>query len=139
MTCKPLVLLCDFRQVGNCVIVNHFDRPTSELVAVITSREGDEVRWKYLNSHHRLDSYAAGDGMVGPASEVAPLAHFGVEVFTDGSFYWCEKFRKVSEARYPGGGVREWQQDVSNQRHRARAELLKLCLSTTSKAWWSIW
>lgn len=26
-----------------------------------------------------------------------------------------------------------WQQDVSNQRHRARAELLKLCLSTLAE------
>lgn len=37
-----------------------------------------------------------------------PLTHFGVEVVTDGLFYWCEKFRKVaagreqSEAQGPG-------------------------------------
>ena len=115
--------------VGNCVIVNEFDRPSGHLLAVVVAI--DEVvgvaYCKYLCAHPSLDRFNLEGGIPSPVGVVTPVSRFGVEVQLNGEFYQCVKTGDTV-ATYQSGEVRNWSPVVSDSKaYRARPEILEYC------------
>jgi hypothetical protein len=93
--------------VGDLVIVNEFDRPYRELIAVVVSVEGESVVSRYLFQKYR--------DILNPYKVVTKLTDFGVdyEIDTD-KFQISFWVNRESSAKYPDGTPRKWQGDKHN-------------------------
>lgn len=113
-----LVLPSTKREVGHLVIINEYDRPCQDLIAVISRiDERDEVTiyyCAYLNDKltRIIDDRICLIGTVNPT----PLSEFGVQVKFDitklaakESPYIVEETQENSTATYPDGHPRFWQ------------------------------
>ena len=94
---------------GDFVIVNEFDRPTSELVAVVTRIEVGLADCRYLSA-----KASQRGAMTFPVDEPTKIEDFGVYVGLNDYEYSvsplpieCTKFK----AAYRDGIPRQWQQD----------------------------
>lgn len=96
-------------QTYNCVILNEYDRPSGNLVAVILGEKDGKYICKYLN---KLLSGSSSNMLIDKSRPV-PVSDFGVDVYCDPSCnaYWCEKARD-SVAKYRDGSIRLWQENV---------------------------
>jgi hypothetical protein len=113
-----MILPADKLDVGNCVILNEFDRPCGYLVAVITEVLDDHYYCKYLSEETSLDTYNNANGKLGLRVPKGynqfptPVEDFGVRVVYDekNRLYSCVRFGE-SKARYPDDSIRHWQEN----------------------------
>ena len=124
--------------VGHCVIVNHIERPSGEMVAVIVGVENDKIKSKYLNADKKFSYYNKHDGMTNLREAVTPISDFGVQIHVDEqNNYWCEQTGE-STATYKDGKIRKWQDYTSgcypdcsgpaSMRYIARKDVLNLTI-----------
>ena len=115
--------------VGDCVILNHVDRPSAEMIAVVTSRilhgwrEHELYAWSYVNADPKFDYWCNRVDYCTLAT-ATKLTDFGVILQQQDTHYWCQRVGE-SIALYPDGAPRKWQ-DISDSRHVGRPELIEL-------------
>ena len=123
--------------IGHCVIVNEFDRPSGDLLAVIVDMKGDDrFWWKYLNADGRLDDFSKGRGFVCYVNEATPVQKFGVYVTTNRHIYLCHKMLK-SSATYRDGSARKWQETIPIK-YKIRPDVLALAKREHVPEWSTI-
>lgn len=111
---------------GTPVIVNEYDKPSGDLVAVVVHAGEETLLCSYLNSASRLAVYGT---MRVRVDRVRSLHDFGVALRVDGGVYWCEPVSE-SKATYPDGSTRRWQ-EFEPTRYSAKREVLS-CLRNVS-------
>ena len=98
-----------YPEVGSAVILNDVEQPSGRMVCVITAIQGDKVCAKYLNANEQFDSYNKR-GLKGNLRDVTPIGVFGVELNVDEhNRYECKQIVE-SNAKYPDGDNRPWQE-----------------------------
>lgn len=124
----PVSLFCRTLGVGCCICLNDVERPCAELLAVITKIEGDQIIAKYLNADSLLDNYRKKGCRTTP-DLATPVGRFGVVVRVDADgMYWCDKICE-SEAKYPEGEPRQWQDRGYGVKYVGRHDVLAVAKS----------
>ncbi len=93
--------------IGDLIIINDCDRPSAELVAIVTAAKDGLYGWRYINDEKRLKNY----GCQRPESTLklaTKLEDFGVTLVLDEMQYWCIVTGEYV-AKYPDGKSRKWQ------------------------------
>ena len=95
-------------EICNYIIINHFDKPSAKLIAVITKIEKDIVTARYLYS---------GKVCWGNIKDVTLVESFGVKLIFDlyKTKYKVEINDNNSIATYPDGRKRYWQDNSTNE------------------------
>ena len=90
-------------RIGDYIIVNSFDRPHSQLIAVVIGTSGKtSISAKYVNIDRPIMEHVL-------KSEATLVTDFGVDLFIDGEVVLAKVNGKESTAKYPDGKQRKWQ------------------------------
>jgi hypothetical protein len=97
----------DFK-IGDCIIINEFDKPSAYMLAVIVGKNFDYFQVAYLNADPRFDEYCS-PSMENKLDRATKIETFGVELMSAAGKYWVERITP-SQAKYPDGKTRIWQE-----------------------------
>lgn len=96
--------------MGDLVIVNELDRPCSRLIAVVLDDESMNGLSGLIRASYIAKEFASRSPMVLPTSRMTRVDSFGVDIRRDGGSCFSVE-ASPSEALYPDGSVRAWQED----------------------------
>jgi len=88
--------------VNDLIIINHFDKPCTRLIAQVEKIEDGKVTARYITTG------TTSERCFGPVEEATPIADFGVVIQTEGRAV-CGLGIGKSRATYPDGKPRVWQ------------------------------
>jgi hypothetical protein len=95
-------------QVGSMVIVNEFDRPCPDLVAQVLEIDQDQNKAvvRYISFEIDRSPFSV------PLNRLTSVEMFGVSVARRKNWYTIARVCE-SNARYPDGKIRHWQDQVN--------------------------
>lgn len=94
--------------IGDCVILNHFERPWAKHICVVVGIGDGKYHVKYLNNEPEFACYNSPH-IVTSLSDATLIEDFGVDLHFDHECFWCEQTRH-SIATYEDGAIRRWQE-----------------------------